>query len=135
MADNRPVLYDQKGDLWSAVKDGIVVSQDLSPSLRFKPAELRSFAVPELTRAVSPTRCPPSDRTRGRRPPAIAAPTSDKETQTLLTGEDLEALTKKSAARRRRRDLAEKLVSLLVQYQMHHLHNPDSESDKENNAS
>lgn len=96
MADDRPVLYDPTGDLWSAVKDGIVVSQDLSPSLKFKPAELRSFALPEPIRAVSPTPCAPSERTRGRRKAAAAPPMSDKETQTLLTGGELETLTKKS---------------------------------------
>ena len=36
MAEDRPVPFDSRGDLWSAVADGIVVSQDLSPSLKFK---------------------------------------------------------------------------------------------------
>ena len=142
MDDDRRVPFDSRGDLWSAVKDGIVVSKDLSPSLKFKPSELQSFAkLGPVQRAVSP---PPSSFGRAARPRTrgpsyqehvLARPGRlDKETQTTLSGADIEKYERDAVRRRRQRESAQKLVSLLVRFQMQNLYVDDSEgpSDKEN---
>lgn len=144
MADERPVPFDSRGDLWGAVKDGIVFSQDLSPSLKFKPTELKRFGgtgdLEPPVRAVSP---PPSElgwepgsRQRGQRRVGAGTAKATKETQTTLTGADIDRYEAYALHRKRRRDAAKKLMSLLLKFQMQTISAElsDGDSDKENTA-
>lgn len=98
MSDDRPVVFDREGGLWAAVRDGVVESQDLSPSLRLDVERTKNKEnLPPMQRTVSPPqfrRCPP-------------ASTNHKATQT-------DTLASSSVGLREKLELAEKIVSLLV---------------------
>ena len=115
MAEDRPVPFDSRGDLWSAVADGIVVSQDLSPSLKFKPSELRTFGQSTMqnlqpVRTVSP---PPFRKQTSRRPHATVC---NKETQTMLANIDMENYVNVAEREDRRKCVSDKILALMDEY-------------------
>ena len=117
MAEDRPVPFDSRGDLWSAVADGIVVSQDLSPSLKFKPPELRTFGQSSVqnlqpVRTVSP---PPFRKQTSRRLPGTVC---DKATQTTITNTDMIKYMDTANREDRRRCVSDRILSLMDEYRL-----------------
>ena len=76
----KPVIFDADSDLWRAVREGLVVSSDLSPSLRFKASPVSSAfsshsSLPPPTVSTSP----PSFRAGKARSVATQTDPDDKE--------------------------------------------------------
>ena len=115
MDEDRPVPFDSRGDLWSAVAEGIVVSQDLSPSLKFKPPELRTFGQSSMqnlhpVQTVSP---PPSRKQTSRRLPGTVC---DKATQTTITNTDMIKYMDTVNRAGRRRCMSDRIILLIDEY-------------------
>ena len=107
--DERPVIFDADSDLWSAVREGLVVSSDLSPSLRLKVTPVSSaFSGGSSLEPPTVSTSPPSFRGGGTRSVAIQTDPDDTE-----------------QALQQRLRLADRIIELLAIYRHH-------EEDKEN---
>ena len=115
MDEDRPVPFDSRGDLWSAVAEGIVVSQDLSPSLKFKPPELRTFGQSSMQNLhpVQTVYPPPSRKQTSRRLPGTVC---DKATQTTITNTDMIKYMDTVNRAGRRRCMSDRIILLMDEY-------------------